>query len=31
MPSTLITELLDALDKLAGGVQPGFRPVHTKG
>jgi catalase len=31
MPSTLITDLLDALDKLAGGVHRGFRPVHAKG
>ena len=31
MPSALIADLLDALDKLAGGVHPGFRPVHAKG
>jgi len=31
MPSALATDLLDALDKLAGGVHPGFRPVHAKG
>ena len=31
MASALVTNLLDALDKLAGGVQPGFRPVHAKG
>jgi catalase len=31
MSSALITNLLDALDKLAGGLHPGFRPVHTKG
>src|SRR6516165_3897051 len=31
MPSTLITDLLDVLDKLAGGVHPGFRPVHARG
>jgi catalase len=31
MPSTLITDLLDALDKLAGGTHLGFRPVHAKG
>ena len=31
MATALITDLLDALDKLAGGVHPGFRPVHAKG
>src|SRR5262245_53249345 len=31
MPSTLVTDLLDALDNLAGGIHPGFRPVHAKG
>jgi catalase len=31
MPSALITELLDAFDRLAGGVHAGFRPVHAKG
>jgi catalase len=31
MPSKLVTDLLDALDKLAGGVHPGFRPVHARG
>jgi catalase len=31
MPSALATDLLDALDKLSGGVHPGFRPVHAKG
>jgi catalase len=31
MPTSLITNLLDALDKLAGGVHAGFRPVHAKG
>ena len=31
MPSTLVTDLLDVLDKLAGGVHPGFRPVHARG
>jgi hypothetical protein len=29
--SALVTDLLDALDKLAGGLHPGFRPVHAKG
>ena len=31
MKSTLITDLLDVLDKLSGGVHAGFRPVHAKG
>jgi catalase len=31
MPSGLITDLLDVLDKLSGGVHPGFRPAHAKG
>ena len=31
MPSTLVTDLLDVLDKLSGGVHAGFRPVHAKG
>jgi catalase len=31
MFSALAGELLDALDQLAGGVHPGFRPVHAKG
>ena len=31
MPSTLITDLLQAFDKLAGGVHPGFRPAHARG
>jgi catalase len=31
MSSTLVTDLLDALDQLAGGLHPGFRPVHAKG
>jgi catalase len=31
MPSTLITDLLAILDKLSGGVHPGFRPAHAKG
>ncbi len=31
MSSTLISDLLDALDSLAGGVHPGFRPVHARG
>jgi catalase len=31
MASTLITDLLAVLDKLSGGVHPGYRPVHAKG
>jgi len=31
MPSTLITDLLDVLDQHAGGIHPGFRPVHARG
>src|SRR5437773_2733001 len=30
MSSALSTDLLETLDKLAGGVHPGFRPVHAK-
>jgi catalase len=31
MPSTLAADLLSVLDKLSGGIHPGFRPVHAKG
>jgi catalase len=31
MPSKLITDLLEVLDQHAGGVHPGFRPVHARG
>lgn len=31
MSSALITDLLDILDTLSGGVHPGFRPAHAKG
>jgi catalase len=31
MQPALVTDLLDVFDKLAGGVHPGFRPVHAKG
>jgi catalase len=31
MNPKLITDLLDTLDKLSGGVHPGFRPAHAKG
>jgi catalase len=31
MASALITDLLEAFDKLAGGVHAGFRPVHARG
>jgi catalase len=31
MSSALVSDLLDAFDKLAGGMHPGFRPVHARG
>jgi catalase len=31
MSSTLIADLLATLDKLSGGIHPGFRPVHARG
>jgi catalase len=31
MASTLIADLLTALDELSGGIHPGFRAVHAKG
>ena len=31
MPADLAGKVLGALDQLAGGVHPGFRPVHAKG
>jgi catalase len=31
MSSSLITDLLDNLDKRAGGVHAGFRPAHARG
>src|ERR1700675_417789 len=31
MKPELITDLLDILDELSGGVHPGFRPAHAKG
>ncbi|MDB5355791.1 MAG: Catalase-related peroxidase [Phycisphaerales bacterium] len=31
MTSTLVADVLEALDKLAGGIHPGFRPVHARG
>jgi catalase len=31
MPSKLISDLLEVLDQLAGGVHPGFRPAHARG
>src|SRR4051794_31319259 len=31
MSSALVTDLLGALDQLAGGVHVGFRPAHAKG
>jgi catalase len=31
MSTALVTDLLHGLDRLAGGLHPGFRPVHAKG
>jgi catalase len=31
MSSSLITDVLNTLDKMAGGVHHGFRPVHARG
>src|SRR6266446_10418253 len=31
MPSTLVTDILDAFAELDGGIHHGFRPVHAKG
>jgi catalase len=31
MPNEILTEVVDALDALAGGIHPGFRPVHARG
>ena len=31
MSSALVTDLLDVLDQLAGGIHAGFRPAHAKG
>jgi catalase len=31
MASTLITDILQTFDKRAGGIHPGFRPVHARG
>lgn len=31
MPSNPVPEILTSLDTLAGGVHPGFRPVHARG
>jgi catalase len=31
MSSGFATNVLDALDQLAGGIHPGFRPVHARG
>jgi catalase len=31
MATALSSDLLDVLDKLAGGIHPGFRPAHARG
>jgi catalase len=31
MASKLITDILEVLDQHAGGIHPGFRPVHARG
>src|SRR5262245_20256567 len=31
MPAQLITDLLEVLDRLSGGVHSGFRPAHARG
>lgn len=31
MASAVVTDLLDILDQLSGGVHHGFRPAHAKG
>ena len=31
MSAALIPDLLAVLDRLAGGVHPGFRPAHARG
>ena len=31
MPNEILAEVLDIFDKLAGGIHPGFRPVHARG
>jgi catalase len=31
MPAQLVTDLLDVLDRLSGGVHSGFRPAHARG
>jgi catalase len=31
MPPALVTDLLEVLDQKAGGIHPGFRPVHARG
>jgi catalase len=31
MPKTLAADILEVLDRLSGGIQVGFRPVHAKG
>jgi catalase len=31
MSSSLVADLLDVFEKLAGGAHPGFRPVHARG
>ena len=31
MANQAIADVLDIFDKLAGGIHPGFRPVHARG
>jgi catalase len=31
MSTSLVNDILDVIDKLSGGVHPGFRPAHARG